>query len=262
MSLSHRLKPGMHRVRPAGQAKSRNAESRNAESGDRVKRLVFKVNLFLLLLAGGAIINIAVAWGCLLRATGIESVDPTNSIREWPRPVPSNWPSKPKEVSSYKVFGVTDILAFGEVRQSTTIEWEFQHVISAGLPWRCLFSDRHCMANPWFKSQRKLLWHSQSFFDGVVVPPFLHEMKQSDRRVFPTRPIWPGFVINTTMYTVIIWLLLKAPFAIRGWRRIKRALCPKCAYPIGASDTCTECGRPVKRKAETQKAEKQKAESA
>jgi hypothetical protein len=27
-------------------------------------------------------------------------------------------------------------------------------------------------------------------------------------------------------------------------RRIKRGLCPMCAYPVGTSDKCTECGAP------------------
>ena len=58
----------------------------------------------------------------------------------------------------------------------------------------------------------------------------------------PLRPIWPGFAINTLFYAAILWGLFAAPLALRRRRRIKRGLCPKCAYPIGASDVCTECG--------------------
>jgi hypothetical protein len=58
----------------------------------------------------------------------------------------------------------------------------------------------------------------------------------------PIRPIWPGFAINTIFYAAILWLLFAAPPTIRRWRRIKRGLCPACAYPIGSSDKCTECG--------------------
>ena len=63
--------------------------------------------------------------------------------------------------------------------------------------------------------------------------------------VLPFRPIWPGFAINTVFYAGVLWLLFAAPFALRRRRRIKRGLCPKCAYPVGASDVCTECGKPV-----------------
>jgi hypothetical protein len=66
-------------------------------------------------------------------------------------------------------------------------------------------------------------------------------------RILPLRLIWPGFAINTVFYAAILWMLFAAPFSIRRWRRIKRGLCPACAYPVGASDVCTECGKPVKR---------------
>ena len=75
-------------------------------------------------------------------------------------------------------------------------------------------------------------------------------------RVLPFRPIWPGFAINTLFYAAILGTLFAVPFALRRRRRIKRGLCPKCAYPIGDSPVCTEGGNPVtKHKAQTQKAE-------
>jgi hypothetical protein len=60
----------------------------------------------------------------------------------------------------------------------------------------------------------------------------------------PVVPLWPGFAINALFYAVILWLLFAAPFALRRRRRIKRGLCLACAYPIGESEVCTECGRP------------------
>ena len=69
--------------------------------------------------------------------------------------------------------------------------------------------------------------------------------------VLPMRPIWPGFAINTLFYAAIVWGVFAAPFALRRRRRIKRGLCPKCAYPIGSSDVCTECGKPLTRQSVT-----------
>jgi hypothetical protein len=66
-----------------------------------------------------------------------------------------------------------------------------------------------------------------------------------DQSLLPFRPLWPGFAINTLFYAAILWLLFAAPFALRRWRRIKRGLCPACAYPVGASDLCTECGNRI-----------------
>ena len=60
------------------------------------------------------------------------------------------------------------------------------------------------------------------------------------------RPIWPGFAMNTVFDAGVLWLLVAAPFALRRRRRIKRGLCPKCAYDLrgrdSASHTCPECG--------------------
>jgi hypothetical protein len=42
-----------------------------------------------------------------------------------------------------------------------------------------------------------------------------------------------------------LWLLVFAPGWIRRRSRRRRNLCPSCAYPVGSSPVCTECGRPV-----------------
>jgi hypothetical protein len=64
--------------------------------------------------------------------------------------------------------------------------------------------------------------------------------------VLPIGIIWPGFAVNTLFYAAILWLLLAATLELRRCLRIKRGLCPACAYPVGASPVCTECGKPVK----------------
>lgn len=64
-------------------------------------------------------------------------------------------------------------------------------------------------------------------------------------RLLPLRPLWPGFAINTMLYAATLWLFWTAPFALRRRRRIKRHLCPACAYPVGDSPICTECGAAV-----------------
>jgi hypothetical protein len=66
------------------------------------------------------------------------------------------------------------------------------------------------------------------------------------RRSLPFYPVWSGFAINTLFYAAIVWLLLAVPGTVRRWRRIKRGLCPACAYPVGDSAVCTECGRALK----------------
>jgi hypothetical protein len=67
-----------------------------------------------------------------------------------------------------------------------------------------------------------------------------------DGRLLPLGVIWPGFAINTIFYAAILWLLFATPFAVRRRIRARRGQCPACAYPVGASEVCTECGRSVK----------------
>ena len=67
-------------------------------------------------------------------------------------------------------------------------------------------------------------------------------------RVFPVRPIWPGFAVNTVFYAVMVaslWLLIRGGYflAFRRFIRIRRGLCPRCAYPTGDSAVCSECGK-------------------
>jgi hypothetical protein len=65
--------------------------------------------------------------------------------------------------------------------------------------------------------------------------------------LLPWKPIWPGFAINTLFYATMLWALCAVPLALRRRGRMKRGLCPACGYPIGASELCTECGKPVTR---------------
>ena len=67
-----------------------------------------------------------------------------------------------------------------------------------------------------------------------------------DSHMLPLRPVWSGFAINAIFYAAIVWFMLVIPGAIRRRRRIKRGLCVGCAYPVGISEKCTECGTAVK----------------
>ena len=64
-------------------------------------------------------------------------------------------------------------------------------------------------------------------------------------RMAPLAPIWSGLVINTAFYATLVWLLIHGLSALRRLLRVRRGLCPKCAYPMGESAVCTECGGAV-----------------
>ena len=60
-------------------------------------------------------------------------------------------------------------------------------------------------------------------------------------------PMWPGFAINTLLYTVILWLLICGPFELRRLLRRKRGLCITCGYDLRGAEheRCPECGMTI-----------------
>ncbi len=66
----------------------------------------------------------------------------------------------------------------------------------------------------------------------------------TDHRFLPTRPILPGFLLNTLSYALVLWLLWSAPFTTRHLIRQRRGRCVRCGYDLGHAehDVCPECG--------------------
>ncbi len=77
-----------------------------------------------------------------------------------------------------------------------------------------------------------------------------HWIKTTSHSYIPLQPIWLGFVVNTLFYTTVLWLLVRGSFALRRYLRRKRGRCAACAYPIGDSPVCSECGRPIAQRSE------------
>ena len=64
-------------------------------------------------------------------------------------------------------------------------------------------------------------------------------------KLLPTRMLWLEFAINTMVYALGLWLIYWVPLQVQRRWRSWRGLCPACAYPVGKSDVCTECGERV-----------------
>ena len=62
--------------------------------------------------------------------------------------------------------------------------------------------------------------------------------------------VWSGVVLNPLLFGGTLWMVLVLPFVVfinvRRRRRIARNCCPKCAYPRGSSQRCSECGDEVR----------------
>ena len=103
--------------------------------------------------------------------------------------------------------------------------------IESGWPMRSLCAERDFVVN--VDTERNELERGQ-FPSTTYV------------RAIPITPMPGGFVVNTILYSaafVVLYSAILAPGKLRRRRRIRRGLCPACAYPVGGSSICTECGR-------------------
>jgi len=135
--------------------------------------------------------------------------------------------------------------------------------IAVGFPMHAL----RCMVDP------------QTIEGGITVSlPFgkhrtwASVIRGSPRLVLPSRPILPGFLVNVVLLGVAgdwLWTFGVRPVGVAatrgvsgvwrrqlGRRRLRRGLCPHCAYPMDksrpADAVCPECGKaptPARKKA-------------
>ena len=203
--------------------------------------LVFKLALFLTLLGGGAIVNVAVAWGCATRSVQTMPL----AIGPSP-PVESRAPMKMPD-REWRAWGLRRH-GESETEFQTTVtrvpgehgdfDSSFDVTVDGSLSW---IIWTHEAGLPLFALSRREIVRNILGNPLLLAPPTEYRL---------TKPIWPGFAINTVFYAFILWLLFAAPFAVRRRRRIRRGLCPKCAYdlrgtPDGAT-ACPECGHVVR----------------
>ncbi len=108
---------------------------------------------------------------------------------------------------------------------------------------------------PWAVSEIEAGWPLRSFRRSVITPidfnvvfgnrPSVISLN-SDRIVIPMRPFWGRLALNSLFYALLVWLVLFGPGIVRRIVRTRRGLCPACAYPVGTSDTCSECGHKLR----------------
>ena len=214
--------------------------------------------VFLLLLAGGAIINIAVAWGC-----AIFLCDVTDG---W------TMRSGASRLENGSVWGNfrLDRPGYFEIRSHVSAppdEWEERWEDPSSLiePWGRVPSQMEVntqweeFASGWprpvLRSRLHINDYSRSFAATATPKVFPRDTLESGftiqvpllsrEAILPTGMIWHGVVINTVFYAVLAWLVFALTIILRNQRRIRRGICPGCMYPVGTSDTCTECGKPI-----------------
>ncbi len=69
--------------------------------------------------------------------------------------------------------------------------------------------------------------------------------------ILPIGLIWRGFAINTPFYAVLLWLVTLGQFTLRRYIRREHGRCIKCGYDVRHTerDACPECGTTVLKEA-------------
>jgi hypothetical protein len=169
----------------------------------------------------GAVLTVAVAWGCAMRPGFAENRGPRESGR-WLLGAFPGWPAAPE-----RTFVESGVL-YDSISQSAESRYR-QLVATFGLPLRALQMD--IVGN-------KL---GVTRFRGIMVAEgqLTHGL--------PTLPLWPGFALDTAFYGGIVFLLWSAPGFVRRRSRLRRGACPACGYDLrgssaGGGGVCPECG--------------------
>ncbi len=164
--------------------------------------LIIKLVIFLLL---GAIVNVGVAWGCTLwteparqRPSEAAYSRTTSITTRWDRNRPSGYPANPTGYQLLRNIGVSYWSAYGESRSSY---W----YVSAGWPFRTLGGgvwrrrgflesrpQEHGRTDETFQAARQI---NKGDYPILLV---------RSSRLVPLRPIFPGFLVNTLFYGVIV----------------------------------------------------------
>ena len=209
-----------------------------------MKRVIIKLGGYLLL---GAVVNVAVAWGCVFWTAPLFdwSSSSAGDDHRWHDQVPNDWPEQSTFGINSQSVGLS-LIARSHVAFDRDAPSHSLNIYDAGVPYRTLRRIELLRTEAGLESEVAApwgVWHK-----GVDAPPLIRRWSNVSNPRLPLIPIWPGFAINTFFYAAILWLLFAVPGRVRRWRRIRRGLCVKCAYPVGTSEVCTECGASVSKK--------------
>ncbi|MEE9128668.1 MAG: hypothetical protein V3T84_01525 [Phycisphaerales bacterium] len=212
--------------------------------------------LFLLLL--GAVINVAVAWGCAFSVYIGRSTTVMWETRLGPQ---HYW-----VVTRNNRQGATRIVSGRARSRSLIIELRpdllvprWSRLSKPTREFEATGSERRIAdARGWpmismccvidFKAL--YLGTRKNVVEGGVSLEALHRPGSPELllRALPLRPIWLGFTINTVFYAAVLWLVMFGPFTARRMIRRKRGCCIKCGYDLrgtsggGGGGVCSECG--------------------
>ena len=227
-----------------------------------------RVVVILVLLLAGAVVNVAVAWGCAIWihlgggpwSTHITAVEP------WGKPngfvgrtdrfgstqLHATYPSYLVPPSDRHPPPDSMFVPWGRIeppRESGAGKPPEEEDLGEALGPRVLVDDgrgwpMRSMWCGWSGSMRLpsgRVTGPWEIMHGIALKPVVPGGRE---RAIPLAVWVPGFAVNTLFYAAILWLLIPGPFALRRLIRRRRGLCPACGYDMkhAEHESCPECG--------------------
>jgi hypothetical protein len=185
-------------------------------------------------LAAGAVINVAVVWGCALLSPIRSAMYMPDGPNVWPLDNDFGWPAPQYQVG-FESPGLSGVFASADLNRLNHVDMSVHRF---GLPMRSMLVGIALTDNGVGTSTNLSMgWVT----DGLVVPPTWDRDGLGKRRL-PLRPEWPGFAVNTAVFAAGLLPLGAIWGQVRRWRRCRHGTCLACGYASGGLAVCPECG--------------------
>lgn len=202
--------------------------------GRTIRRITIALTL-------GAIVGVLVSWAVMFRDFK-DAVSTTLVPGDWPIAVPSTWPAKPDKAQQFS--DATRSVLSIERNRPTWIRASsagksaiWYHIMVESLGWP-------------FHGLKRAIGNTQVdlgvFWEGVPIPVSWQGMLPDSIDTIPIMPAWPGFLLNTLFYGLLIYAARTGHVARKRRLRRQRGLCTQCAYPLTGLNRCPECGTEVR----------------
>ena len=224
-----------------------------------MKRRLIMVAVFLL---AGAVVNVAVAWGCAVCVDLSDGKSLEESGGSWRGPSHYSWlVFTRRKRGAFRVYSRWNDPNAGGGGSGSFPSEPAAPLVPEWAPFLAPTYEPSSRArHAYFADARG--WPLHSMWSGLKVsnmqgrtPPSIKTLgialdpemmadynDHENLRLLPLRPLPLGFMVNTLLYATVLWLLIPGPFALRRLIRVKRGCCPTCGYPKGESAICSECG--------------------